>query len=54
MRKPSEIVEELAAMASTGKYDNVTPERARRMNTLFEEVAQLINHMEEVEGRDVQ
>lgn len=49
IRKASEIVLELSQMASMGKYDGITPERARRMNALFVEVAALVNRMEEAE-----
>ena len=48
--KPSQIVIELADMASKGKYV-VTPPEARKMNELFDKVATLINHMEEAEEK---
>ena len=46
--KPSQIVIELANMASSGRYE-VTPPEALRMNELFKSVATLINHMEAAE-----
>lgn len=41
----SEVVKALAAIASKGTY-KVGPSDARHMNTVFEEVARVINELE--------
>ena len=43
--KRSEIVKALADIASQGKY-NVDPKGARLINSVFEQVAALINELE--------
>ena len=50
----SQVVIALADMASQGKYDNVTPDAARKMNALFELVATLINNLEEEEKNQLE
>lgn len=47
--KRSQTILRLANLASKGRYDNVTPAAAREMNQLFEDVAVIINQMEEEE-----
>jgi len=47
--KRSELVIELAKMASTGKY-TVSPAEAKRMNELFGRIAALINELEAEEA----
>jgi len=46
--KQSEVVIQLANLASKGKYE-VTPAGSQQMNALFEMVAKLINELEEAE-----
>ncbi len=46
---PSQIVTELAAMASRGTYQ-VNPQQSQRMNALFTVVAELITEMERLEN----
>lgn len=46
---PSQIIKELADMASAGTYQ-VTPAQSQRMNALFVVVAELINGMEKAEN----
>lgn len=49
MAKRSEVVIALANIASKGKYE-VSPDGARVMNRVFEEVADLINELEAEEA----
>lgn len=50
----SQVVIALAEMASNGKYDNVTPMQAQKMNKLFEAVAEVINWLEEAEKNNLE
>jgi len=48
--KRSVVVKTLADLASVGRYDNVTPQAAVRMNALFDKVAVVINELEAEEA----
>lgn len=49
----SEVVIALAEVASQGKY-TVSPEGARRMNEIFDQVAKLVNCLEAEERKEAQ
>ena len=46
MIKRSQVVLKVCDLASQGRYDGVTPQGARNMNTTFELAAALINELE--------
>ena len=52
--KRSEVVQMLSALASSGRYHNVSPKQMQNVNQLYEEVAKVINSLEAEEKRDAE
>ena len=52
--KRSEVVQRLSALASSGRYHNVSPKQMQSVNQLYEEVANVINSLEAEEKRDAE